>query len=85
MQQAKLIYCEGDFAKDLTSGRQNDFAFQQDEADTMILSAYKIRKHNTCFRKLEIIQMIRSDSCFWKYMGETKLIALKQELQNGEN
>ena len=46
MPQAKLIYCEGDVARDLTSGRQEyDFAFQQVEADTMILSAYaKLRE-----------------------------------------
>ena len=46
MQQAKLIYCEGDVAEDLTSGRQeNNFAFQQAEADPMILSAYaKLRE-----------------------------------------
>ena len=46
MQQTKLIYCEGGVAEDLTSGRQeNDFAFQQVEADTMILSAYaKLRE-----------------------------------------
>ena len=46
LQQAKLIYCEGDVVEDLTSGRQeNNFAFQQVEADPMILSAYaKLRE-----------------------------------------
>ena len=46
MQQAKLIYCERNVAENLTSGRQeNDFTFQQVEADTMILSIYaKLRE-----------------------------------------
>ena len=46
VQQAKLIYCERDVAEDLTTGRQeNDFAFQQVEPDTMILSAFaKLRE-----------------------------------------
>ena len=40
LQQAELIYCEGDVVENLTSGRKkNDFAFQEVEADTMILSA----------------------------------------------
>ena len=39
VQQAKLIYCEGNVAEDLTSGRQAN------DADTMILSAYaKVRE-----------------------------------------
>ena len=46
VEQAKLIYCEGYVAEDLTTGRQeNDFAFQQVEPDTKILSAFaKLRE-----------------------------------------
>ena len=41
LQKAELIYCEGNVAKNLTSGRGgNDFSFQQIEADTIILNAY---------------------------------------------
>ena len=46
LQQAKLINCKGDVAENLTNNREeNDFTFQQAEADTVILSVYaKLRK-----------------------------------------
>ena len=45
-QQSELVYCEGNVVENLTSERkENDFAFQKVEADTMILSAYaKLRE-----------------------------------------
>ena len=46
LHQAQIIYCEGDVAENLTTGGDEDaFAFQQVEADTMLLSAYgKLRE-----------------------------------------
>ena len=37
----EIIYCEGEAAENLTNGHENDdFVFEQAEADTMLLSAY---------------------------------------------
>ena len=47
LQQTEFIYCEGHVSKSFTSRKdENDFAFQQVEADTMILSTYaKLREY----------------------------------------